>query len=134
MSEAIVLDTPSQINLWVLLSRRHQLQMQMRGLKTPGIVKWVRDNIEGAENVRNARQCVIPIEEAISMAGGQIDFKLVNVQILERVGNVMLDLGIVNSFDEVQADPGLMGLYDSGALDLVLTHEPPRCANGDYYY
>src|SRR5689334_4564089 len=81
----IVLDTPAQISMWILLSRRHQLQLQLKGYRTAGLVKWCKANIPGAANARTAKDCVVPVEYAISQAGGEVDYKLVNINCLEVV-------------------------------------------------
>ena len=128
-----ILDTPSQINMWVLLSRRHQIQMHIKGLKTPGIVKWCRANIEGAENARTASDCIVPVESAIAMAGGETDFSLVNVHVMTNKGDYFKDEGIFNDMSEVEANAGFVANYAAGRLEIVYTLEDVRPANGQMF-
>lgn len=134
-SEAIILDTPEQINMWVLLSRRSQLKLQQKGLNVPGIVKWCRNNIPGCESARTAKQCVVPVEYAISEAGGQVDYSLVNVHIMRNVGDgIFADLGVFSDPDVALAEnPEFGPMFDDGALEIVLTLDPPRERNGQFY-
>lgn len=134
MSDTIVLDTPEQISMWVLLSRRHQLQLHMKGLKVPGIVKACREQIPGCASARTAKDCVIPVEFAISQAGGEIDYKLVNVHIMEKVrSDVFQDLGIYNSVDEAGESKYLRDLFAVGRLEVVLTLDPVRNPTGEFF-
>ena len=111
--------------------------MQLKGLKTPGLVKWVRENIPGAEKVRTAKQAVVPIETAISAGGGEVDYRLVNLHLMERVNgfgsDVFQDLGIYDSPDVIAEGSYIHTLHTLGALEAVLTLEEPRPANGELY-
>lgn len=129
----IALTTPSQINMWVLLSRRHQLQLQLKGMKTNGLVKWCKANIPGCENARTAKQCVVPVEYAISEAGGTPDYKIVNLHVMRHHGGLFLDRGIVNSDKDIAANPQWVKLYEKGMLELVFTLEDVREPNGQAY-
>lgn len=129
----ISLDTPQQINMWVLLSRRHQIQLQLKGMRTPGLVKWCKANIEGCENARTAKACVVPVEYAISQAGGDVDYRLVNVQVLVRRMGMFFDRGIFSDITEVEADTNLVAEYTKGNLEIVLTLEPPRASNNEIF-
>lgn len=131
---AIVLDKPEQINMWVLLSRRHQLQLHMKGLKVPGIVKWCKANISGAESARTAKDCVVPVEFAISQAGGEIDYELVNLHIMRIVRpGIFQDLGIYDSPSDIQPGSPMAQMYQSGQLEIVLTVDSVRPANGELF-
>lgn len=129
------LDQPEQINLWVLLSRRHQVQLHLKGLKVPGIVKACREQIPGCENARRARDCIVPIEETIAAAGGEVDYNLVNVHVMFNRGGrgTYWDCGIFSSMSEVEANPGFVREYQAGLLELVLTLDEPREPNGQGY-
>lgn len=132
--DGFILDTPEQIEMWVLLSRRAQLKLQMKGIRTPGLVKWCRENIEGAEKARTAKDCVVPVEFAIALAGGKTDYTLVNVHVMERVNDeVFQDLGIFPDMDAVEQNAGLVALYMANRLELVFTLDEPREATGDLY-
>jgi hypothetical protein len=134
MSDSITLDTPEQINMWVLLSRRHQVQLHLKGLKVKNLVKWGKLNFPDA-NIRTAKDMIVPIEYAISQAGGNVDYRLVNVHVLSRTKNptVFQDMGIYENMAAVEALPGLVNLYSKGALEIVLTLDAPRDANGELF-
>jgi hypothetical protein len=138
-----VLDTPEAINMWVLLSRRAQLKLWMNGMsrpaderkmyQTPGLVKWCKANIEGAENARTARDCIVPVEYAIASAGGPQDFSLVNVHVMRKAGGLFHDRGIYADMSEVEANPTFVSLYERGLLEIVYTLDEPREPNGQAY-
>jgi hypothetical protein len=129
-----MLDTPEQIAMWVLLSRRSQLKMQMKGLKVPGIVKWCRENIEGCENARTARDCVLPVEYAIASAGGPQDYSIVNVHVMRKTPDGLFhDRGIHPDMAAVEADPTMVRLYERGMLEIVYTMDEPRPSNGQIF-
>lgn len=67
----IMLDTPEQINAWVLLSRRHQLHLHLRGVKVPGIVKWCKANIPAEYGtVTTAKNALAYLNDYIGDIGG----------------------------------------------------------------
>lgn len=131
----IALDTPEQITMWVLLSRRSQLKLQMKGLKVPGIVKWCKANVPGAERARTARDCIVPLEYMIAERNGPADFSIVNVHVMRIVGNgVFQDLGIFPDTTTVEVEhPEWMTLYHNGGLEVVFTLDEPRESNGQFY-
>lgn len=126
---SITLDTPEQIAMWVLLSRRSQLKMQMKGIKVPGIVKWCRENIEGCESARTARDCVIPVEYAIAAAGGPQDFTIVNVHVMLNFGGLFWDQGVFSDMSQVEQNPTWVKAYERGMLEVVYTMEASRPSN-----
>jgi hypothetical protein len=129
----IALTTPAQINMWVLLSRRSQLKLQMKGLKVPGIVKWCRENVPGAEKARTAKDCVVPLEYLIAENNGPQDFSIVNVHVMENIDGVFYDLGVFNDMKEVEDDPWMVSLYVGGNLELVFTLDETRPPNNKTY-
>jgi hypothetical protein len=128
-----ILDTPEQINMWVLLSRRAQLKLQMKGIKTPGIVKWCRKNVPGAETARTARDCIVPLEYLIAENGGPQDFSIVNVHVMLHRGGVFLDRGIYSDMSEVEANSAFVEAYAKGRLEIVYTLDEPRDATGEMF-
>lgn len=136
-TEAIVLDTPEEINMWVLLSRRHQVQLHLKGVKVPGIVKWVKENLgEGYPfPIRTARDCIVPIEYAISQAGGEVDYNLVNIHVLAQTNNpsVFQDYGVYDSPADINPDSHIASLYVNGQAEVVLTLEDPRPPTGELF-
>lgn len=131
---SIVLDKPEQIAMWVLLSRRAQIKLHLNGIPVKGLVSWCKKNIEGCENARTVKQCVVPVEYAIAAAGGPQDFSIVNVHVMEKVNNTtFLDRGIFNSMDDVEANARMVYLYSTGNLEIVYTLDTVRDANGQIY-
>jgi hypothetical protein len=135
MSESITLDTPEQITAWVLISRRHQIALQMNGLKTPGLVKWCRENVPGAEQARTVRDCIVPVEYALSELGAEVSDNLVNVHIMERVNSgAFIDRGVYSDPEEaVNTHPVFMEMQAKGNLEVVLTLDEPRPQNGKIF-
>jgi hypothetical protein len=43
MSETIVLDQPEQIAAWYILSMHSRCKMQMRGFKSPGLIRVLNE-------------------------------------------------------------------------------------------
>src|SRR6478735_9179787 len=126
----IVLDTPEQINMWVLLSRRSQVQAHLKGYKVKGIIAALKRDIPGCENIRYVKDAVVPIEFAIANAGGNVDYRLVNVHVLKvESKGVFVDLGIYNDMSEVEANDKFVSLYARGRLEIVLTEDDVRPAN-----
>lgn len=130
---SFVLDTPEQINMWVLLSRRSQLKLQMKGISVPGIVKWCRANVPGAEKARTAKACVVPLEYMIAAAGGPQDFSIVNVHVMRKRGDYFADLGIHPDMVSLEANPAMVEAYNKGQLEIVYTLEEPRPSNRQTY-
>lgn len=130
---SIMLDTPEQISMWVLLSRRSQLKLQLKGLKTLGLIKWCKANIEGCEKARTAKDCIVPVEYAIATAGGPQDFSIVNVHVMLERGGVFFDRGIFPDMDAVEANPKFVDAYNSGRLEIVYTLDEPREANNEMF-
>lgn len=129
-----ILDTPEQIQMWVLLSRRAQLKLQAKGLPTKGLIKWCKANIEGCENARTWRDCVVPVETAIAMAGGPQDYSLVNVHVMfKTASDYFVDAGIFADMAEVEARPDFVEQYNDGNLEIVYTLEDPRPENGEMF-
>lgn len=120
-----VLDTPAQISMWVLLSRRHQIQMHLKGLKVKGLVACLKREFPEVQG-RYAKDFIVPVEFAISEAGGEIDYKLVNVHIMQRLDNgYFLDRGIFANMDEA-GTPEHRAMFAEGTLEVVLTMDAPR--------
>lgn len=125
----IALTEPHQITMWVLLSRRAQLKLQAKGIKTPGLIKWCRENIEGCEKARTWKDCVLPVEYAIAEGGGPQDFSIVNVHVMRNLGGgTFSDLGIFNDMTVPEANEDWLRLYANGGLEIVYTMDEPRDA------
>lgn len=128
------LDTPEEINMWVLLSRRAQVKMHMRGMEVPGLMSWIRSNIEGAESIRTVREGIVPLEYAIVSAGGPQDFTFVNVHVMvETMQGIYKDMGIVADMGAVETNPDWVTYYQQGRLELVYTLDDVRPANDEIF-
>lgn len=122
----IMLDTPAQISAWVILSRRHQVQLHLKGLKVKGILSALkRDFGDHGNRVANY---VLPIEEACAAAGIANDWNLVSLHVMVGAGpNYYTDEGIYNSDTEaMDAIEGLADMVANGVAVVVLTQEAPR--------
>lgn len=122
----ICLDTPAQISAWVILSRRHQVQMHLKGYPVKGIVSALkRDFGDHGSRVANY---VLPIEEACAAAGIEKDWKLVSLHVMVNGGdNYYYDSGIYNTDTEaMDAIEGLAEAVQRGDAVVVLTQEDPR--------
>lgn len=69
---SFTLDTPAQITMWVLLSRRYQLHMQLKGYPTAGLVKWVRENVPDS-TARTAKVALVDLNDHIGELNGPED-------------------------------------------------------------
>lgn len=127
----VILDTPAQISLWVLLSRRHQIQMHLKGYPIRGLAAALKREFPGQG--RYVKDFIVPVEFAISEKGGEVDYKLVNVHIMEVVSDgVFADRGIFATMDEA-GTPENRALFAKGAIEAALTVEAPREPNGQMY-
>lgn len=127
----ISLDTPEQINMWVLLSRRHQIQLHLKGLKVKGLVACLKREFPEV-NGRTAKDFIVPVEFAISEGGGEVDYKLVNVHVMLKRGGLFFDRGIFASMDEA-GTPENRELFAKGLIEAVLVLDEPREPNGETY-
>jgi hypothetical protein len=130
-----VIDTPEGIAMWVLLSRRGQVQMHLKGLKVKGILSALKRDIGDYGN--RVANYVVPIEFAISEAGGNVDYRLVNVHLMTKqhdaiFGEVFVDHGIYSDMDEA-GTPENRDLFARGLLECVLTEDAPREPNGQIF-
>lgn len=131
MSETIVLDTPDQISMWVLLSRRHQIRMHLKGHPIKGLAKCLKREFPEVGG-RLVKDYVVPVEFAISEAGGDVDYSLVNVHVMLSRGGMFFDRGIYSDMDAA-GTPENREAFAKGLLEVVLTMEEPREANGEIF-
>lgn len=134
MSETIALTTPAQINMWVLLSRRAQLHLQITGkgkenaafYRTPGLLKWCKANI-GPE-CTTAEKALLRVNEVIAEAGGPNDPKQHVLVAIKSApdSDYALDAGVYPNMEAVEANPQFMQDYADGCLELMLTNDPVR--------
>lgn len=129
---SIVLDTPEQINMWVLLSRRAQLKLQIKGIKTPGIIKWCKDNI-GPE-CTTAKKALLRVNEVIAENGGPYDNdQHVLVAMSTDDSGLYADAGIHPNMAAIEAIPEFVKAYGEGRLHLMLTNDDVRDSNRQVY-
>lgn len=127
----IVLDTPKQINMWVLLSRRGQIKMHLKGYTQPGLAKCLKAMYPEVGG-RMVKDFVVANEFAIGEGGAEIDYSIVNVHVMMNRGGLFFDRGIYSDMDEAST-PEHAELYAKGRLEIVLTLEEPRVANGEVF-
>lgn len=126
-----MLDTPAQISMWVLLSRRHQIALHTKGLTVKGLVACLKREFPEAHG-RTAKDFIVPVEFAISQAGGDIDYSKVNVHIMLRAGGMLHDRGIFANMDEA-GTPENRRLFAEGKIECVLTLDAPREPSGGIF-
>lgn len=121
-----VIDTPEGINLWVLLSRRGQIKMHQKGYAVKGLAACLRREL--GDHGRYVKDYIVPVEFAISEAGGNVDYSLVNVHVMQRLENgYFLDRGVFDSIDAA-GTPENRRMFAAGTLEVVLTTDPVRDA------
>lgn len=123
------LDTPEQINAWVILSRVHQAELHMKGLKVPGLLKWLKANIPDCANatsVKNAYPALLDYADAEGVLGNHKE--LCNYQVLATPakGSVYFDQGIFDSIEDIQNAPGMKAVYDDGRVVILRTMKDVR--------
>lgn len=64
---AIVLDKPEQISAWYILSMHSRCKMQMRGLKSPGLIRVL--NERGFTNKKTAKGAKADLERIMDQHG-----------------------------------------------------------------
>lgn len=120
------LSGPEQVGAWVLLSRRHQVQLHLKGLTQKGIVGALKRDI--GDHGNRVANYVLPIEEACAAAGIANDWKIVNLHVMVQAApNYYTDEGIYNSdVEAMDAVEGLAEMVADGGAVVVLTLEAPR--------
>lgn len=105
----IMIDTPDQINMWVLLSRRHQLKLHAKGYKVKGIFKWIETNLpaeylEGAK--RTALDYLMALNDYIGDLNGPEDDDVNYRLYLKFTGglhDLYVDHGVFATMSDVEA-------------------------------
>lgn len=100
MSEGFVLDTPAQINMWVLLSRRSQLKLQGKGIKTKGLFTALKREV--GITSRKWDVALLELNDIIGDAGGPEDPE-VNYLVWIGQNDTYIDRGIYGSLADVEA-------------------------------
>ena len=67
MSESIVLDTPDAISAWYILSMHSRAKMQVRGMKSPGLIRVM--NERGLSNKKTAKGVKADLEALMDANG-----------------------------------------------------------------
>lgn len=120
-----VLDTPAQISMWVLLSRRAQIKMHLAGYPIRGLATCLKREFPEVGG-RYVKDFIVPVEFAISEAGGNIDYDRVNVHVMKRLENgYFLDMGIFPDMDSAGTRTNRT-LFHAGLAEIVLTLDKPR--------
>lgn len=129
-NEPIVLDTPQQINAWVLLSRISQCHLHMAGYKVKGLLKWLQSNVPDCENARTIKAAYPRLLDfcdtfGVSAPGGE----QCNYQVLMTGGpltGLYLDQGIVSTMDDIETNGTFVQAYSEGRLVIIRTMDEPR--------
>lgn len=142
-NQTIALTTPAQINMWVLLSRRSQLKMQM-GMRpdgtpsnvkmpTPGLLKWCKANV--GPQCTTAKRALHALNELIEANGGPEDpaQNYIVAMSVRQGGTLFADQGIVKGMSAVSANEEWVNAYKVGRLHIVMTPEDVRPHNGNVY-
>lgn len=130
MSETIILDTPEQINAWVLASRISQAHLHMDGLKVPGLAKWIKANVPDVTTERTVRDMYPRLLDFcdlynVSAPGGE----RCNYQVLMTpegpFSGLYFDCGIFASIEDITA-PVVLDAYKDNRVVVLRTMEEPR--------
>ena len=128
MSQSFTLDTPEQINAWVLISRISQCHLHMDGLKVPGLLKWLKANIPDCADARTVKAAYPRLLDycdslGIEAPGGE----RCNYQVLITVfQGLYLDAGIVGSIADIEANPDWVKAYAEGRMVILRTMDAVR--------
>jgi hypothetical protein len=128
---SVMLDRPEQIHMWVLLSRRSQLQLHEKGLKTPGLFKWLKDNL--GITTRNARKARQELNDLIGELGGPEDPDT-NFNVLIEAAffpGKYLDDGIYPTMEEVESQYRAAFAGRADQIVIMRTLDEPRDPNGN---
>jgi hypothetical protein len=122
----IALTTPAEINMWVLLSRRSQLKLQMKGIKTPGIIKWCKENL-GPE-ATTSKRALLMLNDLISEQGGPNDPEQHVLVALASspASTYAIDAGIYPNMEAVEAVESFTTAYRDGCLHIIHTSDDVR--------
>jgi hypothetical protein len=128
---SISLDTPEQINAWVLLSRISQCHIHMNTtMKVPGLASWMKANVPDVTNERTVKDMYPRLLDYCDTLGVQAPGgEQCNYQILMTGGpltGLYFDYGIVDSMTEVEANPTWVKAYAENRLVIMRTMEPVR--------
>jgi hypothetical protein len=127
---SISLDTPEQINAWVLLSRISQCHLHMKGLKVNGLAAWMKRNIPDITNERTVKQMYPRLLDFCDAHGVQAPGgEQCNYQVLMTGGpltGLYLDQGIVSSMSDIEANPTWVKAYGEERLVIIRTMDAPR--------
>ncbi len=122
-----------QVNAWVLLSRISQCHLHMKGLKVPGLLKWLRANVPDCANARTVKAAYCGLldycdEFGLSAPGGeQCNY---NVLLTPNVMHgLYFDQGIVGTMAEIEANDVWVEAYGEDRLVIMRTMDDVREAD-----
>lgn len=128
MSESIVLDTPEQINAWVLLSRISQCHLHMGGYPVKGLLKWLKNNVPDCAKDRTVKDAYPHLLDycdqfGVSAPGGE----RCNYQVLvTRFQGLYLDCGIFATMQDIEAEENIVKAYGEGRVVILRTMDDVR--------
>jgi hypothetical protein len=125
----IVLDTPEQINAWVLMSRISQCHLHMKGIKVPGLLKWLRANVPDCANARTVKAAYCGLLDycdqfGVSAPGGeQCNYQLLMTP--TALNGLYFDMGIVPDLD-ASVPENVKTAYGEGRVVILRTMDDVR--------
>lgn len=128
MSESFSLDTPEQINAWVLLSRISQCHLHMDGLKVNGLLKWLKANVPDCADCHTVKAAYPRLLDYcdqfnLSAPGGE----RCNYQVLITVfSGLYLDYGVFRTLADIEANEQFSKAYREGRMVVLRTMDSVR--------
>lgn len=130
---SFALDTPQQINAWVLLSRISQCHLHMSGLRVPGLLKWLKANVPDCATARTVKAAYPRLLDycdqfGIEAPGGE----RCNYQVLitpTALNGLYFDFGVVDSLETIKENPTWVDAYSDGRMVILRTMENVRDRN-----
>jgi hypothetical protein len=133
-NETIVLDTPEQINAWVLASRISQCHLHMAGLQVKGLAGWLKRNIPDCNGLRTVKEMYPRLLDycdtfGVYAPGGE----RCNYQVLwtpKGAGRgLYFDQGVVATVEDIEANENWAEAYNDQRLVILRTMDPVRSAD-----
>lgn len=129
---SITLDTPEQINAWVLLSRISQCHIHISdtGLKVPGLAKWLKANVPDVTTETTVKAMYPRLLDYCDTFGVQAPGgEQCNYQVLitpTALHGLYFDMGIVGSMSDIEANPEWVKAYGEDRVVIMRTMDECR--------
>lgn len=129
----ICLDTPEQINAWVLISRVSQCTLHLKGYPVKGLLKWLTKNVPDCADARTIKQAYPRLLDYCDSMGVNTDRVSatypVRYQILvtpTALNSLYFDYGIVPNLTDVEFVSKWGKAYDEGRMVIIRTLDDCR--------